>query len=83
MARLRELHESRERALADVLPGDDIIRRAAAAQLGVAHRLLFQRVQELTLEGHAHRRIAATVTAEAARVFDLLEPALGGYAIAG
>ncbi|MBF6176557.1 TetR/AcrR family transcriptional regulator [Nocardia blacklockiae] len=82
VARLRELHELRELALAEVLPGDDIHRRAAAAQFGAAHRLLFQRVQELTLRGTARKRIAATVRAEAVRVFDMLEPALGEYAVA-
>ncbi|WP_068014251.1 TetR/AcrR family transcriptional regulator [Nocardia mexicana] len=82
VARLRELHELREFALAEVLPGDDITRRAAAAQLGSAHRLLFQRVQELTMQGRSRRRIAATVQDEAARVFGLMEPALGDYAIA-
>ncbi|MFJ1457277.1 TetR/AcrR family transcriptional regulator [Nocardia sp. N2S4-5] len=82
VARLRELHELRERALAEVLPGDDIVRRAAAAQFGAAHRLLFQRVQELTLRGMARRRIVTTITDEAARVFDMLEPGLGDYAVA-
>ncbi|AYF78053.1 TetR/AcrR family transcriptional regulator [Nocardia yunnanensis] len=82
VARLRELHELREQELARMLPGDDIIRRAAAAQFGAAHRLLFQRVQELTLQGLSRKRIAATVVGEANQVFDLLEPALGDYAIA-
>ncbi|NKY58511.1 TetR/AcrR family transcriptional regulator [Nocardia flavorosea] len=82
VARLRELHELREQALADVLPGDDITRRAAAAQFGAAHRLLFQRIQELTLRGRSPGRMVATVIDEATQVFDLLEPALGDYAIA-
>ncbi|WP_280384599.1 TetR/AcrR family transcriptional regulator [Nocardia wallacei] len=82
VARLRELHELRELALAEALPGDDITRRAAAAQLGAAHRLLFQRVQELTLQGRSRRRIATAATDAAHRVFGLLEPALGDYAIA-
>lgn len=82
VARLRELHELREQALADVLPGNDITRRAAAAQFGAAHHLLFQRVQELTLAGQSRKRIVATVIDEANQVFDLLEPALGDYAIA-
>ncbi|MGV9637241.1 hypothetical protein ACWDO0_24000 [Nocardia rhamnosiphila] len=53
-------------------------RRAAAVQPGAAHRPLFQRAQELTMLEH----IAARVTDEAGRVFDLLEPGLGDYAIA-
>ncbi|MBF6332878.1 TetR/AcrR family transcriptional regulator [Nocardia transvalensis] len=81
-ARLRELHDLREQALAEVLPGDDILRRAAAAQLTSAYRLLFGRVQELTLAGLPRRRIAETVIEEANRVFDLLAPALGDYAVA-
>lgn len=81
-ARLRELHELREQALAEALPGDELTRRAAATQLASAHRLLFQRVQELTLERKSRRRIADTVRAEATYTFDLLEPALGDYAIA-
>ncbi|WP_238845292.1 TetR/AcrR family transcriptional regulator [Nocardia terpenica] len=82
IARLRELHELREQALAEALPGNELTRRAAATQLGSAHRLLFQRVQELTLGGRSRRRTADTVRAEATYIFDLLEPALGDYAIA-
>ncbi|ATL72195.1 TetR family transcriptional regulator [Nocardia terpenica] len=81
-ARLRELHELREQALAEALPGNQLTRRAAATQLASAHRLLFQRVQELTLERKSRRQIADTVRAEATYIFDLLEPALGNYAIA-
>ncbi|KZM70302.1 TetR/AcrR family transcriptional regulator [Nocardia terpenica] len=81
-ARLRELHELREQALAQALPGTELTRRAAATQLASAHRLLFQRVQELTLERRSRQRIADTARAEATYIFDLLEPALGDYAIA-
>ncbi|MBU3065263.1 TetR/AcrR family transcriptional regulator [Nocardia sp. NEAU-G5] len=79
-ARLRELHELRERALARALPGPDILRRSAAAQLGAAHRLLFERVQEMTLAGFSRKRLTDTIVTEAKQVFDLLEPALGRYA---
>ncbi|TDC21062.1 TetR family transcriptional regulator [Streptomyces sp. 8K308] len=87
--RLRELHDQREHALAEALAAatgaadDDITPRAVAAQLGAAHRVLFQRIQELTLAGQDNDRIAAAVAPEAARVFDLLEPALGDYARLG
>ncbi|MET7291505.1 TetR/AcrR family transcriptional regulator [Streptomyces griseoloalbus] len=87
-ARLRDLHDQREQALADALaaatgaPAGDITPRAAASQLGGAHRLLFRRIQELTLAGHDNARIASVVAREADQVFDLLEPALGGYAVA-
>ncbi|MFF7795846.1 TetR family transcriptional regulator [Streptomyces sp. NPDC007991] len=87
-ARLRDLHDQRERALAETLAavtGADagtITPRAVAAQLGAAHRVLFQRIQELTLAGHDNAHIADLVGPEAAEVFDLLEPALGDYAVA-
>ncbi|MEU1377732.1 TetR/AcrR family transcriptional regulator [Streptomyces triculaminicus] len=85
-ARVRDLHDQREEALAQALaaatgadPGD-IVPRAAAAQLGAAHRVLFQRIQELTLAGCDNARIAVHVAADAARVFGLLEPSLAHYA---
>jgi hypothetical protein len=54
----------------------------AAALLGAVHRTLFQRIQALTLTGQPNDAIAATIAKEAGQAFDLLEPALGGYAIA-
>ncbi|WP_037672506.1 TetR/AcrR family transcriptional regulator [Streptomyces griseus] len=87
-ARLRDLHDQREHALAETLTeatgaaDDDITPRAVAAQLGAAHRLLFRRIQDLTLAGHDNTHIAAVITREATQVFALLEPALGDYAIA-
>ncbi|MFD5316837.1 TetR/AcrR family transcriptional regulator [Streptomyces sp. NPDC127098] len=86
--RLRDLHDQREHALAEALAAetgaadDDLTPRAVAAQLGAAHRVLFQRIQELTLAGRHEDEIAAVVAREAALVFDLLEPALGDYATA-
>lgn len=82
LARLRELHELRELALAEVLAdqdGNDLAARAAAAHLATAHRILFERVQELTLAGDAPESIANRVTEEAQQVFDLLEPSFGDY----
>lgn len=78
-ARLRELMDLREQALAAALPGDDLMRRAAAAQLGAAYRLLFQRIQELQLAHLPRQDITRTVAAEADRIFDLLEPVFGSY----
>ncbi|GAA1958416.1 TetR family transcriptional regulator [Catenulispora subtropica] len=93
-ARLRELHELRERALAEALAEsgpaergggdrggdrDGLGTRAVAAHLATAHRVLFQRVQELSLAGLPPHAIADTVTEEAQQVFDLLEPSFGGY----
>ncbi|MCM6776436.1 TetR/AcrR family transcriptional regulator [Nocardia sp. CDC159] len=79
-ARLRELHDLREDALAEALPGDELTRRAAAAQLNAALRLLFRRVLELTAAGRSRKTVARTAIQEADRIFDLLEPALGDYA---
>ncbi|WP_411080738.1 TetR/AcrR family transcriptional regulator [Streptomyces sp. cmx-18-6] len=85
-ARLRDLHDLREAALADALaeatgvPRDDIAPRAAAALLGAVHRTLFQRIQELTLAGRDDARISSTVTAEADSAFGMLEPSLADYA---
>ncbi|MFE5868623.1 TetR/AcrR family transcriptional regulator [Streptomyces roseifaciens] len=93
-ARLRELHDQREEALAEALAGsggagtgtgtggEGIAPRAAAALLAATQRLLFERIQELTLAGRSTDRIAAVVAEEAAHVFDLLAPSLGDYASA-
>lgn len=85
---LRALHDRREEALADALAratgtsAADITPRTAAALLGAVHRVLFGRIQELTLAGHSGDDIARTVGEEATRAFDLLEPALADYAVA-
>ncbi|WP_435284659.1 TetR/AcrR family transcriptional regulator [Streptomyces koelreuteriae] len=85
---LRTLHDQREQALAEALADaagtqpDDITARTIAGLLGAVHRVLFQRIQNLTLAGHTNDEIATTLAKEAARAFDLLEPAIGDYAIA-
>ncbi|MFB7651171.1 MULTISPECIES: TetR/AcrR family transcriptional regulator [unclassified Streptomyces] len=87
---LRNLHDRREQALAEALAeavgarpdDDDMTVRTVAGLLGAVHRVLFQRIQDLTLAGHTHDEIAKTVAKEAARSFDLLEPAIHDYAIA-
>ncbi|NED68100.1 TetR family transcriptional regulator, partial [Streptomyces sp. SID10244] len=48
-----------------------------AGLLGTVHRLLFRRIQQLTLAGLPAQEIEATVAPEAARAFDLLEPSIG------
>ncbi|EST32705.1 hypothetical protein M878_14185 [Streptomyces roseochromogenus subsp. oscitans DS 12.976] len=86
-ARLRELHDLREEALARALAaetassGGDLVPRAAAALLATAHRVLFQQVMDLTLAGRSNQEITAAVTRSAQEVFGLLEPSLGGYAV--
>ncbi|WP_121747573.1 TetR/AcrR family transcriptional regulator [Streptomyces sp. E2N166] len=82
---LRGLHDRREEALAAALAGataaspDDITPRTAAALLGGVHRVLFSRIQELTLAGSANPEIAQVLTREAPRAFDLLTPVLAEY----
>lgn len=82
---LRGLHDRREEALTAALadttgtPPDDITPRTAAALLGGVHRVLFTRIQELTLAGHPNPRIAEVLAREAPRAFDLLTPALAEY----
>ncbi|MEU1105419.1 TetR family transcriptional regulator [Streptomyces tibetensis] len=85
---VRGLHDQRAHRLAQALAEatgarpDDITVRTAAELLGSVHRVLFHRIQELTLAGHSNDRIARTVGAEAAQAFGLLEPALSDYATA-
>ncbi|MGW7101402.1 TetR/AcrR family transcriptional regulator [Streptomyces sp. NPDC054838] len=82
-ARLRELHDQREEALATALAGltpeaaPAIAPRAAAALIAAADRLLFRRIQELTLAGHTDDGIEATLIPETDHVFGLLVAALG------
>ncbi|WP_371656495.1 MULTISPECIES: TetR/AcrR family transcriptional regulator [unclassified Streptomyces] len=82
-ARLLELHNQREEALATALasitpdPAPAVAPRAAAALIAAADRLLFRRIQELTLAGHADDEIEAVLTPEADHVFPLLTASLG------
>jgi AcrR family transcriptional regulator len=83
-ARLRELHEQREESLATALatvtqdPVPAIVPRAAAALIAAADRLLFRRIQELTLAGHSDDEIEATLIPEADHLRTLLA-ALGNH----
>ncbi|MET9831791.1 TetR family transcriptional regulator [Streptomyces sp. NPDC006385] len=85
---LRGLHDQREHQLAQALAEatgaqpDDITVRTAAGLLGALHRVLFHRIQELTLAGHPNDRIAQAIATEARQAFDLVEPALSDYATA-
>ncbi|WP_084957378.1 TetR/AcrR family transcriptional regulator [Thermoactinospora rubra] len=85
VARLRELLEQREEALARVLAaetGDEgMVPRVVAAQLAAPYRVLLRRIMELTLEGVDNARIAEIVAESAREVFDLMEPSLGSYAV--
>ncbi|WEV26343.1 TetR family transcriptional regulator [Streptomyces sp. 71268] len=83
---LRGLHDQREEALAGALAEatgaapDAIAPRTAAALIGGVHRVLFRRIQELTLAGRDNAEIAALLEPEAVQAFALLEPALADYA---
>lgn len=85
-AQLRRLHDQREAALVEALAegtGAAVIGvQVAGAMLGGVHRVLFQRIQELTLAGEGVDAVADAVGVEGARAFELLEPALGGFAVA-
>ncbi|MFJ7196097.1 MULTISPECIES: TetR/AcrR family transcriptional regulator [unclassified Streptomyces] len=86
--RLRDLHDLREAALAETLaeatdaPRDDITVCTAAGLIGTVHRVLFDRIQQLTLAGRSAAHIRTEVAAAAEHAFDLLEPSLAGYATA-
>ncbi|WP_217196152.1 TetR/AcrR family transcriptional regulator [Streptomyces buecherae] len=83
---LRGLHDQREEALAAALAEatgaapDAIAPCTAAALIGGVHRVLFRRIQDLTLAGRDNAEIAALLEPEAVQAFALLEPALTDYA---
>ncbi|MFE3546848.1 TetR family transcriptional regulator [Nocardia sp. NPDC059177] len=87
VARLREFHELREVALAEVLaevtgaaPGD-ITPRVAAAQLAGVQRVLFEEILRRLLAGESGDEVAAALSAYARTAFGALEPGLGSYAV--
>ncbi|MFI1200319.1 TetR/AcrR family transcriptional regulator [Streptomyces sp. NPDC020883] len=85
---LHGLHEQRERHLAQALAEatgaepDDVTVQTTAGLLGTVHRVLFQRIQTLTLAGRPNDEIARIIATEATQAFGLLEPALSDYATA-
>ncbi|MEU4573458.1 TetR/AcrR family transcriptional regulator [Nonomuraea sp. NPDC023979] len=85
VARLRELMEQREEALACALAeetGDTgPVPRLVAAAIASPYRVLLGQIMELTLDGLDNARIAEIVTESAREVFDLMEPSFGGYAV--
>jgi len=79
LARLREIHEQREDALAAALveAGDDeTSARLTAAYLTATYRVLFTEVLRRTAAGEPDDSIAAHVRSTARRAFDLLAPGL-------
>lgn len=94
VARLRDLHEQREQALAarltaeaETTGGDPVVARAVAAQLAAADRLLFRDLHERMLaafpndDDETADALARALAETARRVFGLLEPAIGAYAV--
>ena len=86
-ARLRELHDLREAALADLLAtetgaaADDVTPVMAAAELNAIDRVLFREVLRRSHAGENDDEIADALAKAAKRAFELLEPAFGDYAI--
>lgn len=86
-ARLREIEEQRETALAVELaegtemPADDITVLVAAAELAAVHRVLFRQALQLTLAGEPRASIVNRLTAMADEAFARLAPSLGNYAV--
>ncbi|MGY1899300.1 TetR/AcrR family transcriptional regulator [Nocardia gipuzkoensis] len=89
VARLREFHDERERALAAALAAEtgttdtDITPRVAAALLGGVHRVLFDETLRRTLDGESNDDIATALTRYIGAAFDTLEQAIGDYAVRG
>lgn len=84
-ARLREIREQQEEALAQVLAAEtgarDLTPRVAAAQFGGVYRVLFAEVVARTAAGAEPAAIQRAMRRPARRAFDLLEPGLGAYAV--
>ncbi|MER5390004.1 TetR/AcrR family transcriptional regulator [Saccharopolyspora sp. NPDC002686] len=75
LARLREIHEERETALAAVLARefDEFTAAITAAHVIAVHRTLFGEVQRRTVAGQAADEIAEALEPLAAQAFDALE----------
>ncbi|MEV0705359.1 TetR/AcrR family transcriptional regulator [Saccharopolyspora sp. NPDC050389] len=77
LARLREIHEQRERALADALAPElaEFTAKLLAAQAATAYRVLLEEVFRRTLGGADHEEIAAAIEPLARQAFDGLQRA--------
>ncbi|MER7080506.1 transcriptional regulator, TetR family [Saccharopolyspora kobensis] len=75
LARLREIHEERETALAAVLARetDEFTAALTAAHAIAVHRALFREVQRRTLAGQDADEIAAALEPLAVQAFDALQ----------
>ncbi|MEV5543886.1 TetR/AcrR family transcriptional regulator [Saccharopolyspora shandongensis] len=76
-ARLREIHEQRERALADALAPElaEFTAKLLAAQATTAYRVLLEEIFRRTLDGADHEEIAAAIEPLAEQAFDALQRA--------
>ena len=85
LARLREIDEQREAAIADTLAAEagasDITLAVAAAQLAAVHRVLFRQAFRMTLEGKTRAETIDELSGLARQAFKQLDPSLGHYAI--
>ena len=83
LARMREILELREQALAAAIATetgtDSVLDRCVAAQLASVHRVLATEASRRSLAGQSREEIKAALAAEAGLAFGLLEPAIGGY----
>lgn len=77
LARLRELHEEREKALAESLDLPPDTARAAAVQIAGVHRALFDEVLHRIAAGAADEQVRQEVGPLGVRMFELLEAGLG------
>jgi AcrR family transcriptional regulator len=86
-ARAREIAERAVAALAATLADatgagpDDVLPRAVAGQLAAARETLFAEIRRRIGAGEPAAAVRSAVREAAPRVFDLLEPGLGGYAV--
>jgi AcrR family transcriptional regulator len=85
VGRALEMMDQRELALGDAIAAetgvDDLQQRLAAAMLASVHRVLNAEGGRLSKAGLPREEICAVLGAAAARLFDLLEPSLGGYLV--
>ncbi|MBY8884876.1 TetR/AcrR family transcriptional regulator [Streptomyces sp. PTM05] len=86
-ARLREIYDQQEQALAEALreavgeKGGRLEPVLAAAQLGGVQRVLLDEARQRVLRGETEEEFFAGLARAAREAFDLLEPALGDYAV--
>ncbi|GAA4509528.1 TetR/AcrR family transcriptional regulator [Nonomuraea ferruginea] len=87
LARMREIHQQREEALAEALAdeldadADELAPRLVAAQILTATRLLSDYAVRRSLAGEPWETIAPDLRAQAEAAFGLLESGIGDYCV--